>query len=363
MRTMIHIEGVELEVPVTRLLRDKTRRFAEYVQAYERGVSQLNVRLCRDGTHGVLIDLDAVVEGTHLHVTKTSVDPALAIKEGTAALRRLFDKERTKRSSRVRDRAATRQKRFFNDQVSWQEYIDQAAATPSLNETIVAELPRLKFIITSELAHRIANGEIESGAIDPLEILDEAIAVDWPALNGSESGPVFRQILGDSLRLLEKKIKEWNLDSERFVSTDMDMMDSGPLSLSYLGDEILDFSIPDDDLRLGDITPDINAQNPEEVVANKEARKLLFGALTLIPRDMRIAFAASVLDDERLDDIGELMQKNREEVRELIAAAKLNLTQLLSSEDAALTAPIVERLYRGLGQTFRVDLNGLMRVH
>ena len=60
-------------------------------------------------------------------------------------------------------------------------------------------------------------------------------------------------------------------------------------AVSTLGDEILDFYEPDEDLKLEDIIPDLDAQSPEEVAARSELRQCVDVALAGLPREWRRA--------------------------------------------------------------------------
>jgi DNA-directed RNA polymerase specialized sigma24 family protein len=59
--------------------------------------------------------------------------------------------------------------------------------------------------------------------------------------------------------------------------------------VSTLGDEILDFYEPDEDLKLEDIIPDLDAQSPEEEAARSELRQCVDVALAGLPREWRRA--------------------------------------------------------------------------
>jgi DNA-directed RNA polymerase specialized sigma24 family protein len=58
---------------------------------------------------------------------------------------------------------------------------------------------------------------------------------------------------------------------------------------STLGDEILDFYQPDEDLKLEDIVSDIEVPTPEQSVEAKELQKLVRSLLAQMPREWRRA--------------------------------------------------------------------------
>ena len=70
---------------------------------------------------------------------------------------------------------------------------------------------------------------------------------------------------------LVSEMKRVKAERERTVHIEEDIPETPPEEeVSTLGDEILDFYQPDEDLKLEDVLPDIEVSTPEEIAAAKE---------------------------------------------------------------------------------------------
>jgi len=91
----------------------------------------------------------------------------------------------------------------------------------------------------------------------------------------------------------ERLVSEMKLSKaarERTVHIEEDIPETAPEEeVSTLGDEILDFYQPDEDLKLEDIIPDMKFQTPEQITETKELRRCVNAAPAGLPREWRQA--------------------------------------------------------------------------
>ena len=100
-----------------------------------------------------------------------------------------------------------------------------------------------------------------------------------------------------------------------------------------MGDEILDFYQPDEDLKLEDIFPDVDVSTPEDFVAAKEELlRCVNAALSGMPnewrRALRLRHAGGLTDEE----LAEALQKAAPEVERILDYARQHLRQSLNRE-------------------------------
>ena len=107
--------------------------------------------------------------------------------------------------------------------------------------------------------------------------------------------PLDERVRGWLIRLageyLDAEVKRFASERQRAsVHIEDDVRETPPAeAVSTLGDEILDFYEPDEDLKLEDIIPDLDAQSPEEEAERSELRQCVDVALAGLPRQWRRA--------------------------------------------------------------------------
>ncbi len=91
--------------------------------------------------------------------------------------------------------------------------------------------------------------------------------------------------------------------------------------VSTLGDEILDFYQPDEDLKIEDVLPDLDALTPEDETEAKELRSLVRRALAEMPREWRRALLLRDLKGRSRAEITRAMGKSELEIDRMVQFA------------------------------------------
>ena len=135
------------------------------------------------------------------------------------------------------------------------------------------------------------------GVLKPGELTLEDV-IDSVLLRGYHEfvkGPGNRDI-GDWLTELaklqiERDVKRLKAERKRTVHIEEDIPETPPAeAVKTLGDEILDFYIPDEDLKLEDVFPEADVSSPEDFVAAKEElAQCINTALARMPNEWRRA--------------------------------------------------------------------------
>ena len=153
-------------------------------------------------------------------------------------------------------------------------------------------LKGLHHFVRHELRYLEAVGDLAPGTVTPDDVVD---AVLLYAHRQFVKHPPDERLRGWLVRLarehLDSEVKRFASERQRTPAhIEDDVPETSPAeAVSTLGDEILDFYEPDEDLKLEDIIPDLDAQSPEEEAARSELRQCVDVALAGMPRQWRRA--------------------------------------------------------------------------
>lgn len=207
---------------------------------------------------------------------------------------------------------------------------------------ISQHLNKLYDLVRKELASSKAEGDLMSGELTAEDIVDEVLLT---AYRQFAKGPRERRI-GDWLMKLAKErlaAETGRLRSEhrRTVHTEEDIPETPPKEeVSTLGDEILDFYEPDEDLKLEDIIPDISVPSPEEEAEREELRLCVSFAFSGMPRQWRQALL--LRHEEGLDtaELAKAMGKPVPEIQRILEHARFYLQEKLEEAGCDFKPPI-----------------------
>jgi RNA polymerase sigma factor (sigma-70 family) len=153
-------------------------------------------------------------------------------------------------------------------------------------------LKGLHHFVRHELRYLEAVGDLAPGTVTPDDVVD-AVLLD--AHRQFVKHPPDEWLGGWLVRLarehLDGEVKRFASERQRTPThIEDDVPETPPAeAVSTLGDEILDFYEPDEDLKLEDVIPDLDAPSPEEEAARSELRQCVDVALAQMPRQWRRA--------------------------------------------------------------------------
>jgi RNA polymerase sigma factor (sigma-70 family) len=151
-------------------------------------------------------------------------------------------------------------------------------------------LKGLHHFVRHELAYRESVGDLPRGDVLAEDVVD---AVLLRAYREFVDRPPERKIRSWLVRLaraqLAEEVRRRTTERERTVRIEEDVPETPPNeAVSTLGDEILDFYEPDEDLKLGDVIPDLDLPTPEEEAEVNELRRCVSAAVAGLPRQWRV---------------------------------------------------------------------------
>ena len=357
MRLAIRTEGMSLDRFSENFLAKKSESFRKRVGHRAPEDSELKIKVAgKAAKSSCSLDIDLDLKGHHIHVHKQAPNLQLALKSGINSLFCSYNKLRLKQSSVVRQRVADR---LSPEQVEKRQFQRQTLKQAGVSPDVVGDLySAAMWFATHELAYKQAVGDLEPGYVEPADIADQVMVDLLSAMNDNSTLSDLKNRLHQLLaKRLQSVSEEYADAANQLVSTDTDIPEVSPgEELTLMGDEIFDFWVADEDLRLEDVLPDPACQSPETVVSDREGRNALINALIQIPQDARWAFGALALDETQIDDVARYLQKTAAEVEALAKDAQKRLGDLLSGELFQPQQDDVIALYRQLAQRVKKEV-------
>jgi RNA polymerase sigma factor (sigma-70 family) len=186
-------------------------------------------------------------------------------------------------------------------------------------------LKELYRFVRHQLAYSESVGDLIPGELSLEEVVDEVLL---RAYREFVKNPTKREMRAWLLQLARKQlaaaVRRSRAERNLTVHIEEDIPETPPTEeVSTLGDEILDFYQPDEDLKLKDIFPDVDVSTPEDFVAAKEELlRCVNAALAGMPnewrRALRLRHAGGLTDEE----LAEALQKAAPEVERILDYAR-----------------------------------------
>jgi RNA polymerase sigma factor (sigma-70 family) len=175
-------------------------------------------------------------------------------------------------------------------------------------------------------------GEIVRDDLTPDEVVDAALiqAYDHFLRNGFPED-VRSWLTRVSVDRLDDEINRLVSERKRTpVHIEEDIPETPPKEwVTRLGEEILYFYQPDEDLKIEDTIADPGSVDPEEQLATKETSQCVQGSLRDMPEDWRTVLLLHFGEDEPIANVAGATGKTEREVRRIIGYSRKYLGQRL----------------------------------
>jgi RNA polymerase sigma factor (sigma-70 family) len=192
-------------------------------------------------------------------------------------------------------------------------------------------LDRLYRFVLHELGYLQAVGDVMPGELTPEDVVDATLLRAYRELVKVPPG---REIGGRLIQLaieqLEADVKRLKSERDRTVHIEQGVPETPPAEqVSTLGDEILDFYEPDEDLKLEDIIADLSIPTPEQEAEIRELRRCVRMALTGLPREWRRALLLCHVEGLTGAELARSMGRAEPETERILEHAREYLRQRL----------------------------------
>ena len=345
MRVQREFEGLTLGPGEEKLFERRLARLSRLARVFSPELVHLRVLIRREGRpespryegRFVLRTPPRVVE-----TTATADSVAAVISEGFDELTRRLEEVKAKlRGEHLWKRKARREKLRLRRQ--WIPPAPPAAGAEESRterlEEILEHLEPLWNRARREIAILLATGDLDPSRADVADVLDAAVVraiEEWAERPREVSLELWLWSLvrDEILRLVDESRRR---RAARALEEDVPETPE-EVEVSTLGDEILDFWQPDEDLRLEDVVDDPSLPEPDEIAERRELGRVAIRILAGLPREWREAFLLYAADGRSPEEISWLTGQSVEEVRQNIREARSFLRARLLESGRAVPA-------------------------
>jgi DNA-directed RNA polymerase specialized sigma24 family protein len=153
-------------------------------------------------------------------------------------------------------------------------------------------LNSLYHVVRHELGYLEAVADLPPGELTPEDVVDAVLPRAYQEFLKDPTGRKIKsrviELAREHLRAEVQRLKAWHQRTP--VRLEADVPETPPRErVSTLGDEVLDFHEPDEDLKVEDVIPDLEIPTPEEETETRELQSCVEVAMAGMPRQWRRA--------------------------------------------------------------------------
>jgi RNA polymerase sigma factor (sigma-70 family) len=208
-------------------------------------------------------------------------------------------------------------------------------------------LKKLYDHVRHQLGYFESVGDLAPGELKPEDVVDATLIRayrEWTrgeAERAKNSSPQDMQDMETRLiqlatRQLQSEVKRLRSERGSAVPIEEDVPETPPEEkVKTLGEEILYFYQPDEDLKMEDVLPDLSIPTPEQVAELREFRRCVNAASAALPGEWRRALQLRYVDGRTLKQTAAALRKSEREVERVIEYARRYLRQRLVESGCA----------------------------
>jgi RNA polymerase sigma factor (sigma-70 family) len=189
--------------------------------------------------------------------------------------------------------------------------------------------------IRHRLAYLESIGDLVPGELNAEDVVDSVFMRAYHEYVKQPGERNFADWLNEiANKEIDSQVRRLKSQRDSAVHIEEDVPETPPEEeVTSLGEEILYFYQPDDDLKLEDIFPDADVSTPEQWAAAKEELvQCINAALATMPEDWRKAFKLRHVDRLTTDELAEVLDEAAPQIEELLEYARGHLRdQLMAS--------------------------------
>ena len=178
--------------------------------------------------------------------------------------------------------------------------------------------------VRHELAYRRNAGEILGDEVTVEDVVDAVMLRAWGEL---AADPERRRSTGWWVRLatewLDAETARLGAERETTRHFEEDVPETPPAEeVTTLGEEILYFYQPDEDLKLEDLVPDLEIDDPELMAESDEVRDRVRAALAQMPAEWRRALLLHLTEDLGPAELADALGRSKKEIAAILDQAR-----------------------------------------
>jgi RNA polymerase sigma factor (sigma-70 family) len=280
-----------------------------------------------------------------LEVPQKTLAAKQEMHDAQAAIRRAFEEIETQLEAYKSSLRGEQWWKRVKRRRELKQYKHGAAPSTAMGDESFFALVEPHLAIVREMAGRMlryaeARGDLPPGDLELDEVVDAALARAYDRFSKERApGDIRSRLVGFALDEIKTAVKRAKEDRERAVHIEEDVPETPPTEeVSTLGDEILDFYQPDEDLRAEDIIPDLDVPPPEQIAETEELRRCVRSAFRELPRDERRVLTLRYIVRLHGDELARSLRRLESETEGLIESARAHLRQKLATSGCAFKA-------------------------
>jgi RNA polymerase sigma factor (sigma-70 family) len=186
--------------------------------------------------------------------------------------------------------------------------------------------------VRHQMAYLESTGDLVPGEISVDDVVDAVLVRAYYQFVKQPAQREFDNWLIDLAKeQLGREVKRAKAERRTTVHIEQDIPEVPPVEeVKTLGEEILEFYQPDEDLKLEDVFPEMDVSSPEDFVAAKEELvRCINAALNGMPKEWRSALRLRHSEGLTMEELSEVLDKNEPEVEQVLEYAREHLRQSL----------------------------------
>jgi ribosomal subunit interface protein len=331
MKHDIEFKHFEPRERVRKLVEELTARLKKQIQDFPKDIVFLRVLIEENPTRKLYhVSITLELPGTTLAAKEERHDPIETIRDAFNEIERQIERHK----ARLR-RDYLWKRRARREQLRREKRGKTVPPEESERELFITAIqPHLKKLynfVRREIGYHEANGDLIPGEVTPDEAIDETIVRAYEQLaTRPPKMELDRWLMKLAMQYLHSEAWRSRIERKRVAHIEEDIPETPPTeAVSTLGDEILHFYQPDEDLKLEDIIPDIEVPLPEEEAQRKELQENVRNALALLPGMWRKAFVLHYVEGLSMTEVANVIGLPEAEVKRYIEFARATLRQKL----------------------------------
>jgi RNA polymerase sigma factor (sigma-70 family) len=217
-----------------------------------------------------------------------------------------------------------------------------APAAPNGHEDFFAlvrpHLEKLNDFVRHVLIFAESRGDLAPGELAPEDVVDATLLRAYDEfVKDHARGSIRSWLIRLAMKQLKSEIQRSKAERKRTISIENDVPETPPAQeVSTLGDEILDFYQPDEDLKVEDVVPDLEVPTPEKETETAELRRCVKGALAAMPAGWRRALVLRYVQELRGPELAEILGMTESAADTIVENAREALRKELIAAGCAL---------------------------
>jgi len=332
MKRNIEFKGFEAQQSVRKLIDRLISKLEKNASTFSPELLHLRVMVDQNSVKSLYnISLTLHLPGKTLAAKEEQLDMQAAIKAAFAEIERQLEKYKAS----VRGEHWKRPERREEIREMKAKAASSIAAENKCDaffSLVNPHLKRLRHFVRHLIAYAEAMGDLVEGDLTPQDVVDAALIRAYREfLKGRTIPDIKSWLVRHALDQLEAEAQRLEIERAGTVHIEEDVPEILPTQeVSTLGDDILDFYQPDEDLKLEDLIPDIEVQTPEKEVETKDLRRSVKKALAEMPREWRQMLLLRGINRRPLGEIAKKMGKTEAEIELNLQSAREYVRQRLA---------------------------------